>query len=83
MLVCLKMLVIFLTCGDKYVKVVHFMPLFEAMGVGDLGWGMLRCILSLNWISRAGGCCCCVQCALCVVIPHIVVHCPVGGRTFS
>jgi len=37
MLVCLKMLVIFLICGDEYVKVAHFMLLLEGVVVGGLG----------------------------------------------
>ena len=36
MLVCLKMLVIFLICGDEYVKVAHLVPLLEGVG---WGWG--------------------------------------------
>ena len=39
MLVCLKMLVIFLICGDEYVKVAHLVPLLEGVGVG-VGWGI-------------------------------------------
>ena len=53
MLVCLKMLVTFLICGDEYVKVAHFLPLLE--GVGDLGRELFRCILSLKRISRVRG----------------------------
>ena len=53
MLVCLKMLVIFLICGDEYVKVAHLVPLLE--GVGDLGKELFRCILSLNRVSRVRG----------------------------
>jgi len=35
MLVCLKMLVVFLICGDEYVKVDHFVPLLEGVGWGE------------------------------------------------
>ena len=55
MLVCLKMLVIFLTCDDEHMKVAHFVPRLEVVRVGDLGEDMFRCILSLNWVSRARG----------------------------
>ena len=34
MLVCLKMLVIFLICGDEYVKVAHLVPLLEGWDGG-------------------------------------------------
>jgi len=34
MLVCLKMLVAFLICGDVYVKVAHLMFLFGGLGQG-------------------------------------------------
>ena len=57
MLVCLKMLVIFLICGDEHVKVAHLVPLLEGVvvGVGDLGKELFSCILSLNRVSRARG----------------------------
>ena len=55
MLVCLKMLVIFLTCRDEYVKVAHLVPFLEGVGVGDLGKELFCCILSLNRVSRARG----------------------------
>ena len=78
MLVCL--LVSFLTCGDEYMKVVHFVPLFEATGVGDLGWDMLHCILSLNWISRVGGMLL-LLCAMCTVCCHSSYCCSLlSGR---
>jgi len=48
-------LVIFLTCGDEYVKVAHLVPLLVGVGVGDLGKELFRCILSLNRVSRARG----------------------------
>jgi len=37
------MLVIFLICGDEYVKVAHFVPLLDGVGVGDLGKELFRC----------------------------------------
>jgi len=37
------MLVIFLICGDEYVKVSRFVPLLEGVGLGDLGKELLRC----------------------------------------
>jgi hypothetical protein len=76
MLVCLKMLVTFLICGDEYVKVAHFVPFLKVVGVGDFGCDMLHCILSCNQVSTDGGML--LQCAVCVAIPHIVVLCQVG-----
>jgi len=66
MLVCLKMLVIFLICGDEYVKVADLVPLLE--GVGDLGNELFRCILSLNQVSRARGVL--LLCAVCNISCH-------------
>ena len=37
MLVCLKMLVIFLICCDEYMNVASFVPLLGVVGVRDLG----------------------------------------------
>jgi len=66
MLVCLKMLVIFLICGDEYVKVAHFVPLLE--GVGDLGKELFCCILSLNRVSGVRGIS--LLCAVCNMCCH-------------
>ena len=68
MLVCLKMLVICLICGDEYVKVAHLVPLLEGVwvGVGDLGKELFRCILSLNCVSRGRGIpLLCAMCNMC------------------
>ena len=66
MLVCLKMLVIFLICGDEHVKVAHLVPLLEGVGVGDLGKELFRCILSLNRVSRVRGIpLLCAMCNMC------------------
>jgi hypothetical protein len=67
MLVYLKMLVIFVTCGDEYVKVAHLVPLLEGVGVGGLGKELF---------------CCSVQCVICVAITYLVVLCRVGVRAF-
>ena len=83
MLVCLKMLVIFLICGDEYVKVDHLVALLEGWwGVGDLGKELFLCIRCLNRVSRARGFRCCAQCVICVAIPYLVVLCRVGVRAF-
>ena len=37
------MLVIFLICGDECVKVAHFVPLLEGLGLGDLGKELFLC----------------------------------------
>ena len=80
MCVCLKILIIFLICGDEYVKVAHLVPLFE--GVGDLGKDFFHCILRLNRVSSARGFRCCAQCVICVAILYLIVLCPVGVRAF-
>jgi len=41
MLVCLKILVIFLICGDVYVKVAHLMFLLEVLEGGGFGQGFV------------------------------------------
>jgi hypothetical protein len=41
MLVCLKILVIFLICGDVYVKVAHLMILLEVLEGGGFGQGFV------------------------------------------
>jgi len=82
MLVCLKMLVIFLICGDEYVKVAHFVPLLKGVGVGDLGTELFRCILSLNRVSRVRGTSLLCARVICVAIPYLVVLCQAGVRAF-
>ena len=72
MLTCLKMLVIFLICGDEYVKVAHLVLLLE----------LFRSILSLSRLAGLGGFRCCAQCVICVAIPYLVVLCWVGVRAF-
>jgi len=47
--VCLKILVIFLICGDRKVKVAHFVCLLRGVCMGGFVWEMFRCILSLSW----------------------------------
>jgi len=81
MLVCLKMLVIFLTCGDEYVKVAHFVPLLEVVGVGDLGEDMFCCILSLNRVSRARGMS--LLCAMCNMCCHSLYCCSLSSGSES
>jgi len=73
MLVCLKMLVIFLICGDEYVKVAHFGPLMEGVWVGDLGKELFRCILSLNRVSRVTRIS--LLCAVCNMCCHSLSCC--------
>ena len=52
MFVCLKT-VIFLICGDEYVKVAHFVFLLEGVGVGGLGKAF-RSICVLAGLVRLG-----------------------------
>ena len=66
MCVCLKILIIFLICGDEYVKVAHLVPLLEGVGVGGLGKELF---------------CCSVQCVIYVAITYLVL-CRVGVRAF-
>jgi hypothetical protein len=49
-LVCLKRMVIFLMCGEVYMKVAHFVS-FPVV-VGSFGWVILCCILCFCLISR-------------------------------
>jgi len=77
MLVCLKMLVIFLICGDEYVKVVHFVPLLEGVGVGDLGKELFHCVLSLNRVSRVREIL--LLCAVCNMCCHSLSCCLSSG----
>ena len=42
--------VIFLTCGEEFVKVIHF--LFCVEGVGGCGWLIFFCMLCLNFVSK-------------------------------
>ena len=73
------MLVIFLICGDEYVKVAHFVPLWE--GVGDLGKLLFRCILSLNRVSRATGVS--LLCATCNMCCHSLYCCSLSSGSES
>jgi len=71
MLVCLKMLVIFLICGDEYVKVTHFVPLLEGgRGVGDLGKELFHCVLSLSRVRGIS-----LLCAMCNMCCHSLSCC--------
>jgi len=77
MLVCLKMLVIFLICGDEYVKVAHFVFLLEGVGLGDLGNELFRCILSPNRVSGVRGIS--LLCAVCNMCCHSLSCCSLSS----
>ena len=82
MLVCLKVLVIFLICGDMYVKMAHFIFLLKGFG-----WGVWARICSevscvLTRLAGLRGFHCCVRCVVCFSILYPVVLCQAGVRTF-
>ena len=82
MLVCFKMLVTFLICGDEYVKVDHLVPLLEGWWwVGDLGKELFLCIRSLNRVSRASGIS--LLCAMCNMCCHSLSCCSLSSGSES
>jgi len=48
MSVCLKMLVIFLNCGDEKTKVANFVCFLRGVVMKGFVWEMFCCILSLS-----------------------------------
>jgi len=79
MLVCLKMLVIFVICGDEKVKIAHFVCLLRGVGVEGLDWEMFRCILSLSRVNMFMGML--LLCAMCKICFHSMRCCAVfSGR---
>ena len=82
MLMCLKVLVIFLIFSDVYVKMAHFMFLLKG-----LGWGVWARICSevscvLTGLVGLREFHCCVRCVVCVAILYPVVLCQAEERTF-
>ena len=77
--VCLKMLVIFLICGDDKVKVAHFVCLLWGVGMEGFVWEMFRCILSLSRVNMFMGML--LLCAMCKICFHSMRCCSVfSGR---
>ena len=74
---CLNRFVIFLICGDVYVKVAHFVFLVVegggVMGVGALGLVLCCCILHLSWERMVQGIL--LLCAMCVISSHSLSCC--------
>jgi hypothetical protein len=53
--VCLKILVIFLICGDEKVKAAHFVCLLRGVVMKGFVREMFRCILSLSRVYMFTG----------------------------
>jgi len=71
--VCLKMLVIFLICGDEKVKVAHFVFLLWGVGMEGFVWEMFCCILRLSWVNIFMGML--LLCAMCRICFHSLRCC--------
>ena len=80
--VCLKMLVIFLICGDGKVKVAHFVCLLRCVVMKGFVWEMFRCILSLSRVNMFMGLL--LLCVVCKICFHSMRFLRLaGGWTFS
>ena len=70
---CLKILVIFLICGDEKVKVAHFVCLLRGVCMEGFVWEMFRCILSLSRVNMFMGML--LLCAMCKICFHSMRCC--------
>ena len=68
-LVCLKWLVVFLSCGEVYVKVAQCVCVDTGTGEGVVvGWLFIVFFVLVVLGLRGGCCCCCVKFVVSVVV---------------
>jgi len=79
--VCLKMLVIFMICGDEKVKVTHFLCLLRGVVMKDFVWEMFRCILSLSRVYMLMGML--LLCPVCKICFHSMRCCSAFSEMVS